>query len=66
VFNAAGMPVLVLMDEVLNFLNRHRKMADGFYSFVDNLVRAATGSTNVAAVLSLPKSQIEMSPFEQE
>jgi hypothetical protein len=64
-FKAANSPVLLLLDEVLNFVNRHRAMAEPFYSFVDNLVRAATGAKAVAAVLSLPKSQIEMTVFEQ-
>lgn len=64
-FRAANGPVLLLLDEVLNFVNRHKSMADPFYSFVDNLVRAATGAQCVSAVLSLPKSQIEMTPFEQ-
>jgi len=64
-FKAANGPVLFLLDEVLNFVNRHKPMAEPFYSFVDNLVRAATGTQGVAAVLSLPKSQIEMTPFEQ-
>jgi len=30
VFQAANGPVLLLFDEVLNFLNRHRGMADQF------------------------------------
>jgi hypothetical protein len=41
------------------------RLAEPFYAFVDNLVRSATGATSVAAVLSLPKSQIEMTVFEQ-
>jgi len=64
-FKSANSPVLLLLDEVLNFVNRHRAMAEPFYSFVDNLVRSATGTQGVAAVLSLPKSQIEMTVFEQ-
>ncbi|HLB98887.1 MAG TPA: DUF499 domain-containing protein, partial [Acetobacteraceae bacterium] len=59
-------PVLVLMDEVLNFINRHRSMADPFYAFLDNLVRAATGTRHVAVVLSLPKSAVEMTHYEQD
>ena len=30
VFEAANAPVLILFDEVLNFMNRHRGMADSF------------------------------------
>src|SRR6202048_58085 len=37
VFEAAGGSVLILFDEVLNFLNRHRQMADSFYAFLQNL-----------------------------
>ena len=65
-FAAADGPVLLLLDEVLNFVNRHRGMAESLYSFVQNLTVAATGATNVAAVLSLPKSKTEMTPFEEE
>jgi hypothetical protein len=65
-FSAAGAPVLVLMDEVLNFMNRHRALADAFYAFLDNLIRAATGTRHVAVVLSLPKSAVEMTAYEQD
>ena len=34
VFEAANGPVLVLFDEVLNFINRHRDMADQFHAFI--------------------------------
>ena len=34
VFQAAGAPVLLLFDEVLNFLNRHRGMAEFFHAFI--------------------------------
>lgn len=61
-----GQPVLVLMDEVLNFVNRHRALSDSFYAFLDNLVRAATGMRHVAIVLSLPKNTIEMTQYEQD
>ncbi len=64
VFKAAGGPVLILFDEVLNFLNRHRGMADHFLSFIQNLTVAATGSTNCAAMISLPRSQVEMSDWD--
>src|SRR5271157_2085786 len=65
-FATAGGPVLILMDEVLNFINRHRSLADPFYAFLDNLVRAATGTRHVAVVLSLPKSAVEMTHYEQD
>ena len=43
VFDAADGPVLLLFDEVLNFINRHRGMAEGFYAFIQNLTVAAAG-----------------------
>src|SRR5439155_25254912 len=61
-----GGSVLVLMDEVLNFLNRHRDMADSFYAFLDNLVRSMTGTTRCAAVISLPRSQVEMTDYDRK
>jgi hypothetical protein len=66
VFAAADGPVLLLFDEVLNFVNRHRGMAESFYAFVQNLTVATTGSTGVAAVISLPRSQVEMTEWDQQ
>ena len=60
VFQAAGAPVLLLFDEVLNFMNRHRTMADSFHAFIQNLTVATTGTTHGAAVISLPRSEVEM------
>lgn len=66
VFQTAGAPVLLLFDEVLNFLNRHRSMADSFLAFIQNLTVATTGTTHGAAVISLPRSQVEMTEWDQE
>ena len=60
-FAAAESPVLLLFDEVLNFVNRHRDQAESFHAFIQNLTVAATGTSKVAAVISLPRSQVEMS-----
>ncbi|MGB7062827.1 MAG: DUF499 domain-containing protein [Candidatus Zixiibacteriota bacterium] len=60
VFQAANAPVLLLLDEVLNFLNRHRDMAEQFHAFIHNLTVATTGTTHGAAVISLPRSRVEM------
>lgn len=59
-FQTAGGSVLILLDEVLNFINRHHTMADQFHSFLHNLTVAMTGTTHSAAVISLPRSQTEM------
>jgi hypothetical protein len=65
-FQAAGGVVLVLFDEVLNYLNRHRAMADSFHAFLQNLTVATTGTTRAAAVISLPRSQVEMTESDQQ
>jgi len=64
IFAAADVPVLVLFDEVLNFVNRHRKLADPFHAFIQNLTVAMTATTQGAAVISLPRSQVEMTEFD--
>lgn len=66
VFRAANAPVLVLFDEVLNFLNRHRSMAESFHAFIQNLTVAMTGTTHGAAVISLPRSQVEMTDWDMQ
>ena len=66
VFAAANAPVLLLFDEVLNFVNRHRRMAEGFHAFIQNLTVAVSGTTQAAAVVSLPRSQVEMTQWDQE
>jgi hypothetical protein len=66
VFQAAGAPVLLLFDEVLNYLNRHRRDAESFHAFIQNLTVATTGSTHSACVISLPRSQVEMTDWDQE
>ncbi len=66
VFSAAGGPVLLLFDEVLNFVNRHRDMAESFHAFLQNLTVAVTGVAQTAAVISLPRSQVEMTNWDQE
>jgi len=66
VFKAADGPVLILFDEVLNYLNRHRGMADQFHAFIQNLTVAITGITNGAAVISLPRSQVEMTDWDMQ
>ncbi len=66
VFAAADAPVLLLFDEVLNFVNRHRDRADSFHAFVQNLTVAVTGAAGAAAVISLPRSQVEMTDWDRQ
>jgi hypothetical protein len=66
VFQAAGGPVLLLFDEVLNFLSRNRgnDLPASFRAFLGNVVRSMTGTTRCAAVVSLPQSKPEMDDWE--
>ncbi len=66
VFAAANAPVLLLFDEVLNFVNRHRSRADSFHAFIQNLTVAVTGAAGAAAVISLPRSQVEMTDWDRQ
>lgn len=64
-FKLSGGRVLILCDEVLNLVNRHRDLADQLHSFFQNLTVALTGTTQCAAVISLPRSQVEMTEFDR-
>ena len=66
VFTAANAPVLLLFDEVLNFVNRHRDRAESFHAFIQNLTVAVTGAAGAAAVISLPRSQVEMTDWDRQ
>ncbi|MDQ6876294.1 MAG: DUF499 domain-containing protein [Candidatus Dormibacteraeota bacterium] len=71
-------PVLILMDEVLNFLNvaraikagdtatKESSLASQFMAFVQALTEEATGLTGLVLVMALPKSETEMSAEDQE
>jgi Protein of unknown function (DUF499) len=65
-FEAAGGSVLILFDEVLNLLNRYRSLADPFYAFIQNLTVAMTSNPCGAMVVSLPRSQAEMTDWDQQ
>jgi hypothetical protein len=41
--------VLLLFDEVLNYLNRHRGSSESFHAFIQNLTVATTGTTHGAS-----------------
>src|SRR5580698_5220536 len=63
----AGGSVLILCDEVLNYINRYRgEDADKFHAFIQNLTVAMTGTQRSAAVISLPRSQVEMSDYDMQ
>ena len=65
IFVATGAPVPVLFfDEVLNFVNRYRQMADPFHAVIQTPTVAMTRTTHKAAVKSLPRGRVEMSEFD--
>ena len=66
VFAAANGPAPLLCDETLNFLNRRRSMAEPCYAFRQNLTVAVTGSRYAVAVVSRPRSLVEMTDWDQE
>lgn len=65
-------PALILMDEVLNYMNRARarevgssNLASQFLQFLQNLTGEASGRTGISLVLSLPMSEQEMTVEDQ-
>ena len=62
----AGGPVLLLFDELLNFFNRHRSLAEPMHAFLHNIVRGFIGTNHRAAVFSLPRSEVEMTQWDQQ
>jgi len=71
-FLPADRPTLVLMDEVMNFMTGARgvrvedsTLASQFYEFVHNLTEEADSRDGLAVVVSLPKSEGEMSAEDE-
>jgi hypothetical protein len=60
-------PVLILMDELMNFVSRTRKsgMASELYNFLQNLTETARGLDNMVLAVSIPASEMEMSADDQ-
>jgi hypothetical protein len=60
-------PVLILMDELMNFVSRSRKsgMASQLYSFLHNLSEESRGRDNMVLAVSIPASELEMSADDQ-
>ncbi len=62
-------PCLILMDELMNFMTRGRKLGlrDQFLSFFRNICEEARARSNVVVCVSLPKSiGTEMSPEDEQ
>jgi len=63
----AGKPVLILLDELMNYVSRNRKSGLGsqLYSFLQNLSEAARSRDNVVLAVSIPASELEMTIEDQ-
>src|SRR5216684_2120853 len=66
-FLPPAQPVLIVMDELMNFVSRSRKsgMAAQLYSFLHNLSEEARGRDNMVLAVSIPASELEMSAEDQ-
>jgi hypothetical protein len=68
-FLPKGKPALILMDELLNYLNRERNRKAGLggqlYSFVQNLSEEARAQGCVVLAVSLPSIVDEMTPEDE-
>ncbi len=64
IIGIANRPVLLLFDEVLNLFSRYRGLAEPMHAFLHNIVRCFVGTNHRAAVISLPRSQVEMTDFD--
>jgi len=60
-------PTLLLIDEVMNFVSACRKtpLAGKMYTFLMNLSEEITGMNRVAAVVSIPASELEMNAEDE-
>jgi len=60
-------PCLILIDELLNYINRNRKsgLSGQLYSFIQNLCEEARGNDRVVLIISIPASELEMTAEDQ-
>jgi len=61
-FLPADRPALILVDELMNYVSRYRKLGlgDQLYNFIHNLSETARGMDNVVLAVSVPASEFEM------
>ncbi len=64
----AEKPCLILMDELMNYISRGRKLGMNaqLYNFVHNLSEYSRGQNNVVLVVAVPKSIHEMNAEDEE
>jgi Protein of unknown function (DUF499) len=60
-------PSLILMDELLNYVSRARRMglSDQLYNLLQNLAEEARARENLVLCVSIPASELEMNPTDQ-
>lgn len=62
-------PSLILMDEIINYTNRSRKigngMAEQLQTFIHNLSETARSQNSVVLAISVPASELEMTVDDQ-
>lgn len=60
-------PCLILMDELMNYITRHRKsgLSAQLYTFLQNLSEEARGRKGVVLAVSIPASELEMTAEDQ-
>jgi len=60
-------PSLILIDELMNYVNRNRKsgLSAQLYDFLQNLSETARGEDNVVLAVSIPASELEMNAEDQ-
>jgi len=62
-----GKAVLILLDELMNYVSRTRKsgLASQLYTFLHNLSEVARSRDNVVLAVSIPASELEMTVEDQ-
>jgi len=60
-------PVLILVDELMNYISRNRKsgLATQLYNFIQNLSEESRGNERIVLVASIPASELEMTADDQ-
>ena len=60
-------PVLILMDELMNYFSRFRRigLSAQFYDFIQNICEEARASNNVVCAISVPASEHEMTAEDE-
>lgn len=63
----ADRPVLILLDELMNYVSRSRKsgLAGQLYTFLHNLSEVSRSRNNVVLAVSVPASELEMTAEDQ-